>query len=177
MPLSQLIAAKRVRFDLDGFGAREYSQWLAPKAAWLVFDNDKTGVIDSGIKLVGQSSFWIFWQDGYEVMRGLDDNHDGMLSGTELNGIALWQDLNSNGKSEPGEVKSLSSFGIVSLSVNAMRNSDGILASKQGVCLRDGSTLPSYDIVLSTDNAHAKSQKQTNILPGARVKPSSALFF
>ena len=35
----------------------------------------------------------------------LDTNHDGKLSGKELDALALWFDKNRDGVSQPGEVK------------------------------------------------------------------------
>ena len=146
--LNDLVVERNVQFDLDGFGARKYSKWLSPKAAWLVFDAESSGRIDSGIQLVGQSSFWVFWRDGFEVMRGLDDDKDGKLTGEELSGMALWHDSNCNGISERGEVRPLADFGIKELINTSQRHDSGILWNSQGVVYKDGSTAPSFDLVL-----------------------------
>lgn len=148
VPFAELLVEHNVSFDLDGFGARDYEMWLSPLAAWLVFDPSGMGQVDSGINLIGQSSFWIFWQNGFEVLRGLDDDHDGKLSGSELAGLALWQDANCNGISEPGEVKPISDYGITELSVHGSKNAQGVLWNSKGVTMKDGSSLPSYDVLL-----------------------------
>jgi hypothetical protein len=49
-------------------------------------------------------------------LAALDDDHDGILTGKELAGLALWRDANGNGVADPGEVKPLSAYGIVALS-------------------------------------------------------------
>jgi hypothetical protein len=84
-----------VTFDLDGSGLPRQWGWITPKAAWLVFDAEGQGKITSGLQMFGNVTFWIFWRNGYEALRSLDDNHDGVLRGAELRGIALWQDRNS----------------------------------------------------------------------------------
>lgn len=143
-----MLISKQVKFDLDGFGKKLYSKWLSPDAAWLVFNSDKSNKIDSGIKLVGQSSFWIFWQNGYDVLRSLDDNHDGRLSGDELSTIALWNDRNANGISEKGEIESLNQHGITALSCEHEKNDAGIEWNHAGVLFNDGRSAPSFDLVL-----------------------------
>src|SRR5205085_4329163 len=96
--LHELVDANAaVTFDLDGSGLPRQCGWLTPKAAWLVFDADGQGRITSALQMFGNVTFWIFWRDGYDALRSLDDNHDGVLSGVELRGLALWHDRNSNG--------------------------------------------------------------------------------
>ncbi len=93
----------------------------------------------------------MFWENGYEAMRALDDNSDGKLSGAELTGLAIWRDVNSNGISDVGEVKSLAAWGIVELSCayESEDESDVFIASsKAGVTVADGSTRATYDVVL-----------------------------
>ena len=73
------------------------------------------------------------------------------MRGHELDGLALWHDANSNGISERGEVRTLASYDIVALNCRATRDSrhpDHIFASAAGVTYRDGSTRPTYDLVL-----------------------------
>jgi tetratricopeptide (TPR) repeat protein len=105
-----------VVFDLDGSGLPRKWGWLTPKAAWLVYDSDDSGNITSALQMFGSVTFWFFWEDGYAALSSLDDNGDGALSGAELCHLALWQDSNSNGISDPGEVRSVQSFGIESIS-------------------------------------------------------------
>ena len=61
-------------------------------------------------------TFWLFWSNGYEPMRALDDNADGELSGAELQHLAIWHDRNRDGVSDAGEVRPLAAHGIVALS-------------------------------------------------------------
>ena len=101
--------------------------------------------------MFGSVTFWLFWDNGYQAMRALDDDGDGRLAGQELAGLAIWQDRNGNGAAEPGEVKSLASWGIASLSCAYEwddTNPDSIAFSTAGVMFVDGTTRPTDDIVL-----------------------------
>jgi len=140
----------RVRFDADGSGLGREWTWIGRDAGWLVYDADGRGEVTSALQLFGNVSFWLFWSNGYEPMRALDDNSDGELAGHELKNLAVWQDRNSNGLSEPGEVRSLASHKIVSLSWTYV-DGDGVrfaAVSPNGVRLADGRTRPTYDVIL-----------------------------
>jgi hypothetical protein len=75
--------------------------------AWLVFDPRGEGTVATATQLFGRVSFGMFWRNGYEALRVLDDNQDGALTGVELRGLAPWRDENVHGVSERGEVKPL----------------------------------------------------------------------
>jgi tetratricopeptide (TPR) repeat protein len=140
----------RVRFDADGSALDYRWTWITPNAAWLVYDGDGTGSIRSALQLFGSVTFWLFWNNGYDAMRALDDNRDGELSGGELRHLALWHDRNANGISDAGEVRSLASAGVVALSCQ-YEDGDGVrfeAFSPRGVRFSDGRTRPTYDVVL-----------------------------
>jgi tetratricopeptide (TPR) repeat protein len=141
----------RVAFDLDGSGLPQRWTWVTRGAGWLVFDRRGTGRVDSGLQLFGNVTFWLFWENGYQALAALDDNGDGVLTGRELRGLAIWQDLNGNGVCDPGELKSLAEWGIVGLSCRYERDPshpDGMVYAPRGVLLRDGRTRPSFDLIL-----------------------------
>ena len=134
-----------VRFDLDGSGLRHRWGWITPKAAWLVWDPHGSGKVTSGLQMFGSVTYWIFWENGYQALSALDDDGDGALSGHELEGLALWHDRNSNGVSDDGEVQTVKSWGIQSLSCHSCRHPAGIAFSPGGVVFRGGTTRPTYD--------------------------------
>ena len=140
-----------VPFDVDGTGLAKRWTWVTKDGGWLVYDPHKTGKITSGLQLFGNVTFWCFWDNGYEALRCLDDNGDGVLSGKELDGLAIWHDANGNGICEPGEVRPLSDYGIVAISCEYQTDSqhpDRIVFSPRGVMFRDGTTRPTYDLIL-----------------------------
>lgn len=146
LPLEKLINPDAdVAFDLDGSGFQRHWGWITPKAAWLVFDHDGSGRITSGLQMFGNVTFWIFWRDGYDALSSLDDNGDGRLSGPELNGISLWQDLNGNGIADPGEVRPITDYNVVAIECVSEPHPSGIRFNPRGIVFRDGTSRPTYD--------------------------------
>ena len=151
MSVSDIVdPAARVQFDADGSGIAKTWTWIHKDAAWLVNDPHRTGKITSGLQLFGNVTFWCFWDNGYEPLSTLDDNGDGVLSGKELTGLALWRDTNGNGISEPGEVQPIAAWGISELSCQSVTGAGKTCRamSVQGVTFRDGTVRPSYDVML-----------------------------
>jgi hypothetical protein len=147
--LAELVDPKAgVRFDLDGSGLARRWGWITSKAAWLVWDPDGRGQVTSGLQLFGNVTFWVFWRNGYDALSALDDSGDGVLSGDELRGLALWNDRNGNGVSEPGEVLPLRAYGISSLTCQAQVHPTGIQWAPIGVTFTNGTSRPSYDWIV-----------------------------
>ena len=144
---AELVDPRSVAFDLDGTGRRLRWQWIRPCAAWLVYDHDGSGRIASAVQMFGSRTFLLFMEHGYAAMALLDDDGNGTLEGRELEHLALWQDLNANGLSEPGEVKPLSAWKIVALSCRAETDADGSRCNGRGVTFEDGSVRATYDLV------------------------------
>ncbi len=137
VPLSQMMRKARVVFDIGGFGKTLLHEWPSHNAGWLVWHPHSNTPITSGKQLIGSSSFWIFWSDGYEVLSALDDNHNGKLERKELDGLATWIDGNSDGKSNTKEIHTLHELGIQSLSCNG-KYVNGYLANPHGVKFASG---------------------------------------
>ena len=87
-----------------------------------------TGTVTSAAQLFGSYSFQGMqavgmqhaertspWSHGYEALGSLDLNQDGKVSGSELQGLALWFDANRNAVVDQGELKTVQDLGIVSL--------------------------------------------------------------
>ncbi len=138
-------SATNVRFDFAGTGDSRAQGWLTPDAAWLVWDPEWRGQVRSGFDMLGQRSWAVFWRDGFQALRALDDNRDGELTGEELVGLSLWRDENGNGVSEPGEVIPVPVHGIMALSVSGAQAQPGLITAPDGVRFDDGSTRPLYD--------------------------------
>lgn len=134
-----------VEFDFAGTGDVRASGWITPDAAWLVWDPEWRGDVRSGFDMIGQRTWSVFWSDGFEAMRALDDNRDGQLTGGELGGLSLWRDENRNGVSDPGEVLPANVHGIAALSVRGTATRPGLITADDGVRFEDGRTRPLYD--------------------------------
>lgn len=134
-----------VAFDFDGIGNKQAFGWLTPDAAWLVWDPNRRGKVESGFALIGQRTWAVFWTDGFEVLRALDDDKDGELTGAELSGLALWRDANGDGISDASEVLPIADHGIVGLSTQGIAKRLDLIVAPKGVRLQDGKTRPLYD--------------------------------
>jgi tetratricopeptide (TPR) repeat protein len=154
---SKLINANaRVSFDADGSGARKPWTWITPSAGWLVHAPARVRTIDSAMQMFGSVTFWLFWENGYDALRSLDDNGNGALEGKELADLAIWRDANSNGLTDEGELKPLADWGIVSVNCayeNTRGRKDYVAFSAKGVTFKDGRTHPTYDVILYTQRA------------------------
>lgn len=134
----------QVSFDLAGDGHTRNWSWVGSNTGILVWDPRGTGQVTSGRQLFGSSTFWLFYNNGYEALAALDNSGDGWLTGRELAGIAVWTDLNGNGKSEKGEVRPVSDWNVTGISTRASGRSSVLWAS-EGIRFGDGGTCPTYD--------------------------------
>jgi hypothetical protein len=82
--------------------------------------------------------------DGFEKLATHDLNGDGVVSGDELNFLAIWTDANSNAKLDDGELSTLASHNIVALNT-AHTN------LQSTVILSDGSSLLMEDLVFAEE--------------------------
>lgn len=145
-PFETLIAPNApVAFDFAGTGDHRAQGWLTTDAAWLVWDPARRGQVRSGFDMIGARTWAVFWRDGFEVLRALDDNRDGALTGAELGGLALWRDANDDGVSDPGEVLPLEAYGVEALAVRGAQTRRDLITAPAGVRFHDGTTRPLYD--------------------------------
>lgn len=145
-PFDRIVdTGSEVSFDFAGTGDARPQGWLTPDAAWLVWDPEWRGQVRSGFDMIGARTWSVFWSDGFEALRALDDNRDGELTGAELGGLALWRDENSNGASDPGEVLPANVHGVVALSVRGAPTRTGLITAPDGVRFDNGVTRSLYD--------------------------------
>lgn len=106
-------------FEIDITGDGEINQlqeWFAPTEGILI--DTAPGIVDgvvTGDHLFGDNGGE--FEDGYEKLANHDVDGDGEVAGSELGGLALWIDANSNLIVDDGELAELSAYGIVGLSV------------------------------------------------------------
>lgn len=103
-------------FDYFGNGERVQVEWpIGAGQAWLVDNRDGRAATDmNGKRFFGDMDGH---DDGYAKLRSLDTSGTGILSGSDLNGLALWFD-NGNAIVEEGELRSLAELGISSVDAN-----------------------------------------------------------
>jgi hypothetical protein len=140
-----------VAFDFLGQGRMLKAGWLKEDAAWLVWDPKAKGKVDSGFQMFGSVTWVASWDNGYNALGALDDNGDGFISGTELEGLALWQDKNANGISDEGEVRPVAEHKIVSLKYGHSKVASHLWVASQGVLFEGEPWRPTYDWLLKEE--------------------------
>ena len=100
---------------------REVTEWLAKGGGdgFLVADLNGDGEINSAVELFGtEGTDGGKYKNGYEKLSALyDKNHDGQVTGAELQGLQVWADANADGKVQQGELQSLQQHEITNLNV------------------------------------------------------------
>lgn len=146
LSLTDLLApATTVSFDLDGDGRAEKRPWVKPTTGFLVWDSARSGKITSGRQMFGSATWWMFFKNGYRAMDVLDDNRNGWLEASEMDGLSVWFDRNGNGISEAGEVVPARSLGIKAIATKSNGFDGTSPMCGQGLKLEDGRILPTYD--------------------------------
>ena len=103
------IQQSSAQFDLDGNGFAERTGWLAPTDGFLVRDANGNGTVDGIQELFGNAG-----EDGFVALARVDSNADGIIDSrdTVFGELRVWTDLNSDGISQAGELKTLSDTSI-----------------------------------------------------------------
>ncbi len=103
-------------FDITGDGAVDYTEWTPSNVKDALLVKPENGKIESALQLFGTAGGY---KDGYEKLSlTCDADKNGWVEGSELEGLALWQDMNSDGIFQASELKSLDTYGITAISTN-----------------------------------------------------------
>jgi serine-aspartate repeat-containing protein C/D/E len=155
---------KGVEFDLLNTGSKNNVGWISGRDGLLAIDNNGNGQIDNGKELFGGGV-----GEGFAKLDSFDTNRDGVVDASDegFNSLKIWQDKNSNGITDRGELQALSVFGIKSLNVEhtaydkaaELDKKGNILGERGSVNTTSGKTLDMVDVYfqvgtsLPTNNA------------------------
>lgn len=137
----------QIYFDVDNDGFREQTGWISKNEAILAIDKNNNGKIDNQTEMFGSTE-----KTGFEELKELDTNNDGVIDSndTDFDKIRLWQDLNENGVTDDGELKTATEAGIQSISLNSSKmselNNNNIITEKATITYTDGSQKNLYDV-------------------------------
>lgn len=100
-------------FDVDVDGFAELTGWVAADDGLLALDVDGDGKIDDGSELFGDQTGYAH---GFLALAAHDDNADGFIDANDLvyERLQVWQDLNSDGKSQADELSFLTELVVAS---------------------------------------------------------------
>lgn len=133
MPGHDYVATNNIIGDFFGDGFEIAMEWVGPQDGLLVAPK-ADGSVDLSC-LFGTAGGY---DTGYEKLSLYDKNNDGKVSGSELDGLSVWQDANTNGIAEAGEVKTVQALGITSI---ALSDSSDFISSFE----RNGRTYKMWD--------------------------------
>ncbi|MGD9591691.1 MAG: hypothetical protein AB7V32_04130, partial [Candidatus Berkiella sp.] len=115
----------QVSWDVYNNGVQHKTGWVGPEDGILVYDKDG----DKAVTDISEFMLSMYHDDAKTDLDGLrlafDSNHDMVFDNqdTHFNDFGVWQDLNSDGKTDDGEYKSLIDWGILSISLASDNNS------------------------------------------------------
>ena len=152
-----------VHFDHDNNGFAESTGWVGKDDGLLVRDLNNNGQIDNGTELFGNNSVLSSGEkaaNGFEALADLDSNNDGVFnsSDTVWNQVKVWQDANSNGVVDEGELLTLEQANVsgINLDYNSSSTTDdnGNQHNQTGTFIKtDGTTGSIHDVWFDADYA------------------------
>lgn len=114
---------QKINFNLFGNGTDVKTEWLkkGTQDGLLVSDFNGDGQIDSGRELMrttGVNGEQGKYSGGWDKLSQLfDTNHDGKVSGSELDKLQVWVDADGDGVSDEGELRSVKDSGISEIDI------------------------------------------------------------
>jgi len=132
----------RALFDIDGDRFPDLVEWVGPSDGLLVAPENAesvgvgaagdliwTGPL-SGRDLLGTAGGFA---DGFvKLAHVFDANHDGVISGTEFDGLFVWQDLDQSASIQPGELVHPQDLFITALHLPAAESRVGSFVDSSG---------------------------------------------
>lgn len=104
----------------------------------------------------------MFYSNGYRALDALDDDRNGRLEDSELIGISVWIDRDSDGYSDPGEVTPAKQFGIKWIATDWTMRVGESPANLQGLGFHDGRIVPTFDWITSSVSAIETQTEKAN---------------
>ena len=154
-----------VVYDYNGTGIAHPTAWAAPGDGILVRDANHNGLVDNATEFV-------FGHDGMTDLEALHAQYGAQLdaSDADFTMFAVWNDANSNGVVDPGELKSLAEAGIVS--INLVSDGHSYITANGEVSVAGATTFTRADGSTGTaaDAAFASSRTTADV---ARVAANS----
>jgi len=160
------VATSQVQFDMNLDGFAEKTAWVSPDDALLALDRNGNGIIDDSSELFGSGT-----HDGFVTLAALDTNNDGMISNLDsrFGELTLWKDVNSDGRTDVGEIISLIDSQITSISLSAAiineTNNGNAVTHRSTFTRADGTTGRIDDVWFKSNLAFSRDMALDNWNP------------
>jgi len=128
-----------------------FTEWFAPSEGIIVMDRNNDGNIQAEDLFGDESVTGRAVQTGYEDLALLDENGDGHVNteDSQFLNLQIWQDANSDGIAQAGELKSLYKEGVTDLNTEAM---GGAVQGEDASVIQEGSLFTKVDgLILAKD--------------------------
>ncbi|MBO7080461.1 MAG: hypothetical protein J6V99_00250, partial [Neisseriaceae bacterium] len=161
-----------VLFDFNGNGIKTATQWVKSDDGLLVLDRNKNGKIDDGSELFGEDTIKRpavvtggaskpqEKDDGFDALGTVDSNLDGKINAkdSEWGNLKVWQDLNSDGEVQDGELLTLDELGITELDL-----ATGLKNGSSTYLKEDGTNAKLADVNFNIDTIHSEYIEHINL--------------
>ena len=156
-------ATTHVVFDYDGDGVKTGTGWIKGDDGFVVLDRNGNGTIDNGGELFGDQTLvnGVKAADGFAALSAQDTNANGKFDAGDTNftNVRIWQDTNSDGISQAGELHTLNELGITSINLTSTTSntvSNGNVQIAKGTFTKtNGTTGESGTLNLTEDTGNA----------------------
>ncbi|HEX8193050.1 MAG TPA: calcium-binding protein, partial [Allosphingosinicella sp.] len=152
-------------FDIDGDYFAEATGWIDGDDGFLALDFNRNGLIDDISELFGDQD-----QSGFAELSLYDTSKDGKISAADAvwGDLRMWQDVNSNGKTDAGELRTMADVGILSidlakLAMNAVTPQGALLRARGGFERADGRTGQFYEAIFESDEVDTRYRGETGL--------------
>ena len=170
-----------VNFDIDNNGFKEATGWISKDDAFLAYDRNGNGIIDNGNELFGDKTVSVgaygytgeTAKNGFEALKAFDFNNDNIIDekDKDFDKLLLWQDLNTNGLTEEGELKSLKEHNVKSIDLRyketQIDNNGNLIKQTSTVTFNDNTTTTADDVWFKVDLRYTE---QPSIYIPERIK-------
>ncbi|SIQ63051.1 hypothetical protein SAMN05421778_1042 [Sphaerotilus natans] len=156
---------KAVDFDINGDGAIDKTAWISSGDAFLAIDQNGNNRIDGVNELFGG----LGRGDGFAKLTSFDENRDGRVDQSDgrFSELLIWQDKNSDGVTDDGELRSAEQSGLQSIdTVYTIQNifQQGNLLGEASTASWQGRTIDVVDVYFQFQNESAlKKHHQNNL--------------
>ena len=178
-----------VNFDIDNNGFKEATGWISKDDAFLAYDRNGNGKIDNGNELFGDKTVSVgaygytgeTAKNGFEALKAFDFNNDNIIDekDKDFDKLLLWQDLNTNGLTEEGELKTLKEHNIKSIDLRyketQIDNNGNLIKQTSTVTFNDNTTTTADDVWFKVDLRYTE-QPSINIPERIKALPEVTAF-